>query len=844
MASLDKLLNRMGLTKQVLEMPVNDEVCKMISLKLDHNWECLATSIGVANDIIHDINRSDAENLPLALLTRWKELYGSEATYCRLINGLDEIGRRDLTEMVLVYSKKAPILFIERLKFTSPCIFLLCVIPIILVLLIFSIIFVKLFFTVFQVVEYTSIPVDAYLDNNTCFDCHDLLHKRVAPNDQNSSHCATGYSNLPNIQSNIFIGREKDVAEIARMIQSTHIVNVNGPPGFGKSSAVIHAGYKLVQNGTPVRYLDVEQELPQIFIESVHDHDPQNNSSKYRRRFFNKNSTAILEIVRSVTDHERDTYVKSRVVKVSNTVEELIQWSKEVQCFTVLILDNCDDVLSSNIRGDFVDLINFLVQNSNNSIHIIVVAQAKLLLLDNFAQWTVRELTTENSVKLLQKLAPGVPSSQAELISSLVERCPLALKVVGSLLHLNGGDTLTKMLEAELKHNPIGVLDQADHREHQFRIIMELAMLRFSEVMDNECDYSISLFPSTFTWETGHSVLLHQGACLNSFVKYSLLDEYLHGYLYRYRMHRLIKEYLLEKVTPAEVQLFKERFSIYFESFILQYIEGGMHQLNEIEEYTLNLETQNIQYYLDILISQESDLTHKQLAILSYGFTENLVSLTSLKSHFAALIKGMTDVCTFVDTDLDMCGKLYSEIIQHFYAECTCRNLSQYLVHLRNRHCPCTSSVNSSWQCETVFAINNTETIWVLLPAHIQQYIERIMLYNCHHSHVYTFHMFSTLALLILSLSLKLNLSRRILITFMLYVIISVLYAVYKVSGETELVVIVEIFLKVMCLRLIFLLLLLGLLFYSRNLTTAFVPIVSLFSTLCGCICEVVLLLH
>ena len=122
-------------------------------------------------------------------------------------------------------------------------------------------------------------------------------------------------------------------------------------------------------------------------------------------------------------------------------VEELIQWSKQVQCFTVLILDNCDDILSSNIRGDFIDLINFLVRNSNNSIHVIVVAQAKLLLLDNFAQWTVRELTTENSVKLLQKLAPGVPSSQAELISSLVERCPLALKVVGSLLHLNGGDS-------------------------------------------------------------------------------------------------------------------------------------------------------------------------------------------------------------------------------------------------------------------------------------------------------------------------------------------------------------------------------------------------------------------
>jgi hypothetical protein len=427
-------------------------------------------------------------------------------------------------------------------------------------------------------------------------------------------------------------------------------------------------------------------------------------------------------------------------------------------------------------------------------------------------------------VKLLQKLAPGVPSNQAELISSLVERCPLALKVVGSLLHLNGGDTLTKTLEAELKGNPIGVLDRPDHREHQFRIIMELAMSRFNQVMDNECDYSVSLFPSTFTWEAGHSVL-HPGVCLNAFVKYSLLDEYLHGYLYRYRMHRLIKEFLSEKVASAKVQQFKEKFRSYFESFILQYIEGGMHQLNEIEEYTLNLETQNIQYYLDLLISQESDLTLKQLAILSYGFTENLVSLTSLKLHFSALMKSMTDVCSFVDTDLDMCGKLYSEIIQHFYAECTCRNVSQYLVHLRNRHCPCTSSANSSLQCETVHAINNIETIWVLLPAHIQQYIERIMLYNCHHSHVYTFHMFSTLAISILTI--KLSLGKRIVITFTLYIIISVLYAVYKVSGEIEIIVIVEIFLKVMCHRLIFLLLLFLLLFYFRSLITALVPLVG-----------------
>ena len=353
-------------------------------------------------------------------------------------------------------------------------------------------------------------------------------------------------------------------------------------------------------------------------------------------------------------------------------------------------------------------------------------------------------------------------------------------------------------------------------------------MSRFSEMMSNECDYSVGLFPSTFTWDAGHSILLHPGVCLSAFVKYSLLDEYLHGYLYRYRMHRLIKEFLLEKVTSVEVQQFKTKFSGYFESFILQYIEGGMRQLSEIEEYTLNLETQNIQYYLELLISQDfnGNLTHKQLAILSYGFTEKLVSLTSLKSHFGALMKSMTDVCSYVDTDVDLCGKLYSEIVQYFYTECTCRNMSQYLTHLRTRQCPCTSA-NSLLQCETVYAINNTESIWVLLPAPIQQYLDRIMLYNCFHDHVYAFHMFSTMVIHVSILPLRLKFCKRILIIFAMYIIISVLYAAYKVRGETEVIVMVEILMRVMCHRLIFLLLLVLFLFYFRSIIQAFMPLVT-----------------
>ena len=506
----------------------------------------------------------------------------------------------------------------------------------------------------------------------------------------------------------------------------------------------------------------------------------------------------------------------------------MILWSKQVECFTVLIFDNCDDILSSKVRDDFIGLITILVQNSNNLIHVMVVSQAKLLLLDKFAQWTVKELSTEDSVELLQKLAPGIVPSQAELISNLVERCPLALKVVGSILHLNGGDILTNKLETELKDNPIGVLDRPDYREHQFRIIMELALSRFSEMMSDECDYSVSLFPSTFTWEAGLSILRQPGVCLDTFVKHSLLDEYLHGYLHRYRIHRLIKEFLLEKVTLPEKRQFKERFSNYFELFVLQYVEGGLHQLNEIEEYALNLETQNIQYYLELLISHEEHLTPKQLAILSYGFTEDMISLTSLKRHFTAFVNSITDLCSFVDSDPDLCGKLYSEIVQYSYTECTCRNVSQYLVYLINNDCPCTSA-DEIFQCQTVYDINNTESIWTLLPTHIQGYVERIMLHNCYHSHVFAVNFFTVLALFTLSVSIKfIRSTKKIIIIVMIYIIVGILHTVYQVSGEIRTIIIVETFFKMMCHKSLFLLLLFMLLLFVHDIFQIIIVTVTL----------------
>ena len=822
MANLGSLFNVNELTKEALDIPVDEDLLRNVSDDVDmmDQWECLATGIGVAEDIVHDLKELAPDNKCLALLRRWKQLYGSGATYLKLIEGFEypTVGRRALTENVIKYvvitkkkSSNETATFRQRHRLMILCLILVVVI-LALILIIAAV--GQVMITVigdtlrredFRITEYSSLPGE-YLDNDTLStcSCSDILLKQRVTTKGNTSECTVVFSDLPNVQSSLFVGRDRDIDEICEKVQRSNIVNVNGPPGFGKSSVVIHAGYKLVKNGTSVRYIDVEQKFPLFNFTHFENYPRSNNKTNFRHKRFNKETTAILKTLSSIGGRYNDQ-VKSGMGKSTNYVEELLLWSKGVDCFTVLILDNCDDLISSKLKFDFVDLVYHI---AGSFVHIIVVSQAKLLLVDSFDQWSVKELSTDDSVELLQKLAPGIGSSHAKTVSEFVERCPLALKVVGSILHHYGSDTLTRKLELELKNNPIGVLDQADQRRLQFRVIMDLAFSRIGDLISNECGHFVSLFPSSFSSEAGLSILPQPKVCLDTLVKFSLLDEYFYyDHLQRYRMHRLIKEFLRDTVTHMVRKWFKERFSGYFEDYLVQYATGGLKQLDAVDEYKISLETQNIQHYLSFLIDQELCLTPKQLVILSYGITTEIVSFNALKPHFKTFMTNLNQVCSFVDNDRILCGKLYSDIVQHFYTKCQCRTVSQYFKHLKSTQCPCTSQ-SGIFQCQTVLDINRTESIWVSLTTPIQRYLERIVLYNCYHDHVFAFNFFICNVLLLCSVIMN-NLCRhchRHVLSFAVYIFASILHAAFQVRGEVHVVAVVEIFLKTLCFKLLFLL--------------------------------------
>ena len=102
---LDELLAARGLSRESLERRVvTEEHRHKIAQDIGADWETLASYMGVPAQDVDDIKDSEHTQpvyRRLALMRRWHQLYGSEATYLKLINGLIQVGRRDLIESLL-----------------------------------------------------------------------------------------------------------------------------------------------------------------------------------------------------------------------------------------------------------------------------------------------------------------------------------------------------------------------------------------------------------------------------------------------------------------------------------------------------------------------------------------------------------------------------------------------------------------------------------------------------------------------------------------------------------------------------------------------------------------------
>ena len=324
---------------------------------------------------------------------------------------------------------------------------------------------------------------------------------------------------LPYLPQN-FVGREVEVREMINLVDfsETHrVISIVGPPGFGKSTLAIRVGHKMVREGVTVHYVDmVEVSSMQSLAEKVLDCD-------------------------------------SNIVAIRNiTVERLLKWAQERYYRTLLILDNCDDILHRQ-KEALQRIVKKLTQSSQN-LKIIMTSRWKTTQFNQF-QYPLRELSTMASCSLLQNIVTGgINLTLCDAITNLTGNVPLALQVVGALLNIQDpAPDLNTVLES-LEKKLISTLSP-DRFPIEERVNASISLsYEYLTPQLQEIGRYLAHFPGSFDQEAACKILLHVAknplTCSNviGFLDH-LLERSLLEYsqrMRRYQFHRLIREFFLD----------------------------------------------------------------------------------------------------------------------------------------------------------------------------------------------------------------------------------------------------------------------------------------------------------
>ena len=222
----------------------------------------------------------------------------------------------------------------------------------------------------------------------------------------------------------MFTGRDDEVKEYSKLItdDSTRLINIWGSPGFGKTSTAIGVAHYLSSLGYPVYFFKLQG------ITTI-----------------DKLLSKLLSIF------------KSSLVDVNLApIDKLISIFREISSPIILILDNIDDLLSSETSSaELEDIFGEFLDSSTNINMIFTTRQLLEDLRDKvkgFQDVRIRPLSPVSSVKFVRQLLPSFSENVVTKVAEISYHVPLAIRLVSSLIKNNTEEMVNKVLE-EL-HSP------------------------------------------------------------------------------------------------------------------------------------------------------------------------------------------------------------------------------------------------------------------------------------------------------------------------------------------------------------------------------------------------------
>ena len=437
----------------------------------------------------------------------------------------------------------------------------------------------------------------------------------------------------------MFTGRENEVKEILKLVidDPTRLVNIWGSPGFGKTSTATEVAHSLSFLGYPVYFFKLQG------ITTV-----------------DKLLSKILSIFKS-----------SLVDADLASLGKLVSIFREISSPIILILDNIDDLLSSetssaeleDLFGEFLD--------SNTNINMIVTTRQ---LLENvrdqvkgFQDVRIRPLSPVSSVKFVCQLLPSFSENVVAKVAEISCHVPLAIRLVASLIKNTSEEMANEVLE-EL-HSPENLL------EHFEKNMQKLFDKPFQQLVsaDKHALISLTVFTSaTISKDAAinvvageQRVLSNALRSLDTLVKKSLIDEDANGKYYS--IHPLIYSFIIFKAELNDFQnilnsakfLFCRYYLLCFERLNNNFLAGKLVDNPQLQDVMQHIST----------VMWQSLLNDSESA-------QHVFRILSKAEMFLFLIRIPSNAC---DDDI---LNLYDFAIEKSKTECN--DLIQLKLHVSN----------------------------------------------------------------------------------------------------------------------------------------------------------------
>ena len=314
-------------------------------------------------------------------------------------------------------------------------------------------------------------------------------------------------SYFPDIQEPMF-GRSEELQTVVESIESGTIslVLITGGPGFGKTTLAKVVAHELAKSD------DMRKVL---FCRLL------------SKKTFNE---VAIEMIHSCG--------KSYAQPPEYPDQWLKDWSRQIQMQVTFVLDNADDILESEQRSSFLDVLREMTQLSKKKLTFVITSREQFKVRDLLLKEVVLSSLSKDQAKevLISRVSDeeiGKNLSRTEEIVKLCGQVPLALCIVGSLL----SDYTEERLVNDLEKEPMKLLD--DGNESIERVIKTSFDLLSQDKQDSLV--LMSIFPGSFDSDAAVAVISR--ACSES------------GTLPVYVLRCLKNSSLVEQVSPRRYQL-------------------------------------------------------------------------------------------------------------------------------------------------------------------------------------------------------------------------------------------------------------------------------------------------